>query len=272
MSRLRIVLRKPGIIPKRLLYKLEFFLWSTGLYASGNCERLERYRNHFKGRRVFLIGNGPSLASADLDTLHKYGEISFASNKIYLIYPQTPWRPTFYFAQDTPFAEKFHDLIFAQEEATQLVFPNIFFEQNLATAKSLRFILKMWDSYPELPKIGTSPAAFYYGGSVTYTMMQWAYYMGFKEIILLGVDADYRTDIQDKNLKSMIVTDNLTTHFIEDYYAPGEEHHPPNIKKQLSGYLSAQKFFAGTDVSVVNATRGGKLDIFAKADFDSLFI
>lgn len=47
-----------------------------------------------KSRRAFLIGNGPSLRNTPLDLL--LDEVTFAMNKIHLIYPQTDWRPSYY--------------------------------------------------------------------------------------------------------------------------------------------------------------------------------
>ena len=52
--------------------------------------------------RIFLIGNGPSLSPGFLDLLQDRGEISWAMNRIHLIYPQTKWRPTRFWWTDHP--------------------------------------------------------------------------------------------------------------------------------------------------------------------------
>ena len=46
------------------------------------------------GKRIFLVGNGPSLNDMNLDLLEN--EYSIAMNRIELIYPKTTWRPTWY--------------------------------------------------------------------------------------------------------------------------------------------------------------------------------
>ena len=51
-----------------------------------------------KGKRGFVIGNGPSLKIEDLDNLNN--EITIASNKIYLAFEETKWRPKFYTVAD----------------------------------------------------------------------------------------------------------------------------------------------------------------------------
>ena len=50
------------------------------------------------GTRAFVVGNGPSLAPATLERLR--GEVTFAMNRIHLIYPHTSWRPDFWLLMD----------------------------------------------------------------------------------------------------------------------------------------------------------------------------
>ena len=63
-----------------------------------NNLRIRRMRNRWRGQRCFVVGNGPSLDPDDLDALA--GEFTFASNKIYKIFPRTVWRPTAYMVVD----------------------------------------------------------------------------------------------------------------------------------------------------------------------------
>ena len=46
------------------------------------------------GKRIFLVGNGPSLNDMNLDLLEN--EYSIAMNRIELIYEKTSWRPSWY--------------------------------------------------------------------------------------------------------------------------------------------------------------------------------
>lgn len=49
-------------------------------------------------QRHFIIGNGASLRKTPLHLLKN--EISWGMNRIHLLYPETDWRPTFYFMID----------------------------------------------------------------------------------------------------------------------------------------------------------------------------
>ena len=53
-----------------------------------NNSVFESYKDIHKGKRVFLIANGPSLADTNLDFLEN--EISFAMNRISLLYNKFP--------------------------------------------------------------------------------------------------------------------------------------------------------------------------------------
>lgn len=60
--------------------------------------RIKQFKNKYKGKRCFIIGNGPSLVKKDLDKLEN--EYTFAANMIYHSFKSTKWRPTFYTIAD----------------------------------------------------------------------------------------------------------------------------------------------------------------------------
>lgn len=68
-----------------------------------NDEKLFALKDLHRGKRCFIIGNGPSLAIADLDRLQN--EITFASNRITLAFEETDWRPSYYTLCDRVVAE-----------------------------------------------------------------------------------------------------------------------------------------------------------------------
>jgi hypothetical protein len=113
----------------------------------------------------------------------------------------------------------------------------------------------------------------YAGFSVTYCMLQWAAYMGFKEIFLLGIDhSNYRTDMKD------MVNGNDTTHFSKDYSVTGllkYHDHIADINLLLAGstkaYECAETYTRRHGIRIYNATRGGELEFFERVDFDTLF-
>ncbi|MCL5269955.1 MAG: hypothetical protein M1457_05215, partial [bacterium] len=65
----------------------------SGVQMVFNRRRLAALRDRHRGRRCFVIGNGPSLTLADLERLR--GDVTIAANKIYLAFPRVAWRPTY---------------------------------------------------------------------------------------------------------------------------------------------------------------------------------
>ena len=62
--------------------------------------KIAKLKDKHKGQRCFICGNGPSLSAEDLTKLHEMGEVTFATNRVYKIFPQTNWRPTYYVSED----------------------------------------------------------------------------------------------------------------------------------------------------------------------------
>ena len=92
--------------------------------------------------------------------------------------------------------------------------------------------------------------------TVVYACLQWAVYLGFKEIYLLGCDFNF-----SKNF------DSPDDHF----YQKVEQHYTFNYKIVEKSYENAQTYAHTHGIMIYNATRGGKLEVFPRVDFDKLF-
>ena len=62
-----------------------------------DVRRLRSLHNIHRGKRIFIIGNGPSLNRTPLEKLE--GEFTFGVNRIYMLFDRIKWRPTFYNGQ-----------------------------------------------------------------------------------------------------------------------------------------------------------------------------
>ena len=63
-------------------------------------KRLKNLKDTQTGKKCFVIGNGPSLRAEDLTTLKENGIATFAANRIYNIFENTEWRPSYYVCED----------------------------------------------------------------------------------------------------------------------------------------------------------------------------
>ena len=235
---------------------------------------IQRYRNFYEGRRCFIIGNGPSLTIRDLETLKKFGEISIASNSIYNLFGDTEWRPSIYTVHDFQEIKKTREKI--SEVKTDL--------KIIAMSASGRvydiddaILIRLIE--PEKGAVRFSDdisRCVYDGGTVTYVSIQCAVYMGFSEIILLGVDHSFARE-QTKDGR-ITVNDEIKNHFqkyqTNEFWGNGqtdEEAVVFPLDFATDAFIVAKNYADEHGIRILNATRGGKLEVFERVDFDSLF-
>lgn len=220
---------------------------------------LLKYKDLFVNKRCFIIGTGPSLSVSDLDILYKNKEITFASNKIFKVFGKTKWRPDLYCVVDRLVAEQYSAEIDELDIKYMLVAKGILNDTKNYNVDFFNMLRIPYEDN-EYPEFSECPDRYVYEGyTVTYAMIQWALYMGFREIYLLGIDFDYGT--KELGYK----------HFCNDYDKLGEIVNAPKLDKSLMAYKKADMVAKGKGVKIYNASRGGKLDVYRRVDFDTLF-
>jgi hypothetical protein len=107
---------------------------------------------------------------------------------------------------------------------------------------------------------------------VTIINLQLAYYMGFTEVILIGMDFSYTipddAKIDGSNITSMSDDPN---HFHPDYFGKGKVWKDPQLDRVLANYRLANLVYESDGRRIVNATPGGKLELFERVPYDELF-
>ena len=231
------------------------------------CSKNVNYKNLHKGKRCFIIGNGPSLKPEDLDLLNN--EITFGTNRIYGIYGKTKWRPTYYCIQDFMLInDLISDIIVKTKESKIRFFPINNYRKHykiLNRQKNIKyFYLNIKGFNPQLPRFSEDISKeVFEGQTITYTALQIAIYMGFKEIYLLGIDHSYSI-VENKN---GIIENKNTSDYFSGAPTEGVTKRPYNIDNTTLAYLSARNYAEKNGVKIYNTTRGGKLDIFERIDF-----
>ena len=237
------------------------------------------------------MGNGPSLNRMPLQLLEN--DYVWGVNRCYLLYPKIDWRPAFYTAVDDlvvpDIADEINDLIRSSPDTAY------FFPEAFLYARVIRHRHNVvWFRHRGMnPKKGAqgyfSSDAYHFvriANTVTISAIQLAAYMGFDPIILIGCDTQFsmpedvqrRGEVVDPGTKERIVgfeivssQDNDPNHFDKTYFGKGRRWHAPNLSGMLYGYRCTEKACRDMGVTVINATRGGSLDIFPRIDFESLF-
>lgn len=266
---------------QKIFYDLYHALMNIRKYT----EKVRTFSKKNEGKRCFIIGNGPSLTIEDLEKLKK--EYTFASNSIYALYEHTDWRPVYYCAGDPIFCKEMmseKETLMRLLEGCKAAFTSVVGEgiqyRNDADMEKLYYMYRLSEKYDNgWPKFSKDCSkGIYLGGSVTYDMLQLAVYMGFQEIYLLGMDFNYSVERHNDNL----ITRNSVCNHMEEiereerkfYKAISKRYNETyiaDIDFQLAGYLAAKEYADFHNIKIYNATRGGKLEVFQRVNFDNLF-
>jgi glycosyltransferase involved in cell wall biosynthesis len=267
------VLKKAGIYdPLRELYRR--LTGKKRLEDIKNCQRIASYRDRHRGERAFILGMGPSLKVEDLDRLA--GEVTFACNKIYLAFDRTQWRPTYYSLLDVLVAQN-------NAEAISKLDLTMFFSRSCRRYFDKKQALWLTDLAPPVTATGARKYGFsedaaigVYGGfTVIYTLLQLAWYMGIREVYLLGVDFNFKFSEVDRTNETcahgdVLMSQGEINHFHPDYRRKGETWTMPQLEKQRLAFSRARDFFEENGGKIYNASRETKLEVFERVSLDDV--
>lgn len=246
----------------------------TGDLRKLDIECMSQFYNLFKGDRCFIIGNGPSLNKHDLSLLD--GEYTFGVNSFYYKTRETGYRPFFYVVEDTSVMNENLDEI-RSYYAPFRFFPTSY--RDLLPNDPNTFYFRMNRGFYEksspnyaVPRFSTDATnVLYCGQSVTYINLQLAYFMGFTEVFLIGMDFDYVIPVSHKRTGDVLLSDtDDPNHFHKDYFGAGKTWKDPKLDRVLMNYRMADLAYSAVGRKIYNATIGGKLEIFDRVDYDAL--
>lgn len=214
------------------------------------------FKDKYYGKRCFIIGNGPSLLTEDVEQLS--GEITFASHFIFKLFDKTNWRPTFYCVEDIELLENnVKDIMEFENDYCHGFFTGNCYEnlpKNFLRNKKNDFWLidqADWKDYPDFSMCADKYIA--EGYTVTYAIIQLAVYMGFSEIYLLGVDHFYESG-----------------NSYSDAIGEMDIYNIPQTDRTTLSYIKARQVCEQKGIKIMNATRGGHLEVFERVNFDQI--
>ncbi len=189
------------------------------------------FKNIHRGKRLFILASGPSLGDLDLSPLKR--RLAMGLNRSFLVYPDTHY----HCMMDHRLFDMYEDL-----------------------SKQTRYLFTLEDRPWGIPMklLGAEGFSFdleegvYSGYTISYVALQLAVYMGFNEIIYLGLDLRHR---------------NADTHFFgSDFHSRDHENTEfPRMARMLSYGVRALK---DKNVTVYNCSPVCTLDCFARITYD----
>lgn len=241
-----------------------------------------QYKDKHAGKRAFIVANGPSLSSHKLSLLRN--DVTFTMSGIWKHQDiGDMFNPTYYCIADPVF--------FEEKDGFESI-KNFFKNAKNKLAYTIFFMpysgKKVIEKYTLLPQLRTNYVLFsgglehshYSEIDITKTIpgvqstaqfaIELAIYMGCNPIYLIGFDHDWlakrgmdRHFYQDTTLKNHpIAHGNL------DKYS-----YKNDLETCLTlweGYEALQKIAINKSIRIINATKGGYLDVYERANFDTL--
>lgn len=264
---------KPVPVSTLILRTLRYRTAALGYPLTANEKRLIAFKNKHRGERVFIIGNGPSLNKCDLSLLGN--EYSFGVNSIFL---KDGFMPTYYVVEDTFVAEDRHKEIHALRGTTKF-FGNYLRYCIPESPETVWMNVRAdYGNYPNFPNFSKNAAReLWVGGTVIYLCLQLAYFMGFSEVDLIGIDHSYTipTDAEISNVREtgadILSNSGDPNHFHPDYFGKGYRWHDPKVDRMERAYVRALQAFGADGRIIRNATVGGKLEVFERVNYKDLF-
>ncbi len=222
---------------------------------------LAALKDAHRGERCFLIGNGPSLQQTDLTRLRD--EFTFGTNRIYLSFPTLGFTTTYFVSVNS--------LVIKQcaEDIRALPIPKFISWRSRHLIQPTEDMAFLHTTYTGPKFARDAGGRLWESATVTYVALQLAFHMGFEQVILIGVDHNYATK-GEPNV-TVVSDGDDPNHFDAQYFGKGFRWQLPDLDTSEIGYHMARRAYEQAGCQIVDATIGGKLTIFPKVDYDSLF-
>ncbi len=202
-----------------------------------------------------IIGNGPSLNSTDLGLLA--GEHTFGLNRLYLMFDKLGFATEFHVVVNRHVVEQCAAELLAVPGRLFSTWPN----RDLLGGRSDAIFLHQVVG----PIFSRDPSrGIWEGATVTYVAMQLAYFFGFQEVLLVGVDHRFSTQGPPHKLVTTETRD--TNHFDPNYFGKGFRWQLPDLETSEIAYGLARRAFEANGRRIVDCTVDGALTVFPKSD------
>lgn len=252
------------ILPLFILHKPDFFLPSSNL---------KKFRNIHSDDIAVIIGNGPSLNKIDFKILTNY--ISFGVNGIFYKKDELGFTPDYYVVEDTAVMKDNVERIKNFNGLKANFFPKMYkkyfldHSNNYYFSMDRRFYEKSSYSF-EIPQFSLDiNNRIFCNQSVTFINLQIAYYMGFKKVLLVGMDNNYEvpnSSIIDEH--KILSQDDDPNHFHPDYFGKGKTWHDPKLYNVKKAYKFFKLIYESDNREIINCSIGGKLEIFRRGKLE----
>ncbi len=250
----------------------------TSPFFFDNISKWKKLKGKYKGKRCFLIANGPSLNQTPLYLLKDEYTIMF--NRAGLIIERLNYIPSFYMIADGLVGRNIKDEIAYYIDHCKNVFvPDINKGELVKFTEFVPFKDNVLYMYETPKKFSHTLPYMNVGGTVIVSAFQVLMYLGFDEVIVVGNDMNYvvvkdavvLTDEKKGAFQNIRSTkDDDPNHFDPRYFGKGKEYHQPTsaiVNKIFSSLDRVASEYEKHGVKIVNAGYNSSVKSFPKMDF-----
>ncbi|MDA0315708.1 MAG: hypothetical protein O3A40_10495 [Bacteroidetes bacterium] len=217
---------------------------------------LGRLKAQVSNRKCIIVGNGPSLNQHDFRLMR--GNFMIGSNYIFMNREKMGYYPDLITASNFLVVEQ------RLKEFLDVPVPKIFpfYMYNLVGSHDNVYYVNLNHISEFSENIGLWAST---RSTVTFFNLQLAYYLGFAETFLIGVDNTYTQSTKAEG-KVLNQEEDDPNHFSPEYFK-GLKWQSADPDNMAMVYTFAKKFFDKAGRKVSNAGIGGALEVFPRLDY-----
>lgn len=258
-----ILRQRPDVNPYRYAaYEMwKRLQWDLHPESWRSRRKLKALQDKYKGQKAVIVCNGPSLLQTNLELLDQV--YTFGLNKINLLFSQSNFRPSCIVATNYLVIEQNADFY----ESTEIpLFLSSYALRHLSSNPQRIFL----HCVTQKKFARNCSFSICEGGTVTFIAMQLAFHLGFEQVALVGCDHNFAV----KGFSGMVVPSGQedASHFNPNYFAGGAPWMLPDLNLSEVSYELAHRVYLASGRKIINATVGGKLEIFPRMSLEDFLV
>jgi len=206
-------------------------------------------------KTIFIIGNGPSMKKEYLYELIKMNVDTLGMNVAYRFFNKLDWLPTYYTCLDGKVCDSHKGEFIKMMEEDNEIKEFIFYKENFPNYKNDRLLLK--DSPPNFKN---QRYVFVTTGSCA---VRYAIEKGYKRIVLLGVDANYKEKVAERELmpntratfKLKEDPKDNPNYWFDGYQQKGDVYNIPNSPWHKNSWRELSQQIKEYDVEIIQTNK-----------------
>ena len=222
-------------------------------------------------KTIIIIGNGPSLKGVDFSIFKNYD--TFAMNVIYRYCRKVNWWPMYFGCFDLVVTKSHAGELKKMIEDVNLNVKLFFLLEKISDSERL---ITLDINGGAQGKCASLFGSFTDWGNTGCNCCQMAICMGYKKLILIGIDCNYQQELvdgahrEDGNVLRMLKTPNENpNYFIDDYQQEGDMFYVPNQDVFHKPAWKKLAIFAEKEnLDIVNCGSKSTLDCFRKSTLE----